>query len=338
MRVRGPFDLPREKQRVRHKADRIEWITLPVQLSVVVVLYFVLGNSQAMKAAWIDDLLAFVPPIAYLVARHFTEKEPNQRFPYGYYRMVTVAYLTAAAVITWVGASLLYDSFAKLVGQEHTPIGTIDIFGWRIWLGYLMIVGLLYSIVTEVILGRIKLEPAKELHNKVLYADAEMNKAGWLSESAAVVGIIGIGFGLWWADPVAAIVIAVDIVYDGIQNLSQAVRDLADQEPRKVGTGKPDPVVEELRASAERLGWVSEAAVRLREEGEVLSGEVFVVPRIEVGLVPKIEEAVDDLKKVNWRIYDLTIMPVSRIERSGPAEGKEQRSRSGGSEGVGSSG
>jgi len=28
-----------------------------------------MGGSQAMKAAWAEDLLSFIPPIAFLVAR-----------------------------------------------------------------------------------------------------------------------------------------------------------------------------------------------------------------------------------------------------------------------------
>jgi cation diffusion facilitator family transporter len=316
MKIREPFEVPADKERAKKHADRLEWISLPVQLSVVVVLYLVLGNSQAMKAAWTDDLLSFIPPVAYLVSRHFTKKEPNKRFPYGYYRAVTVAYFIGAALIAWVGVSLLYDSAMKLVSREHTPIGTIELFGYQVWMGWLMEVGLAYSITTEVILGRIKRKPAREIHNKVLYADADMNAAGWKSESAAAIGVLGIYFGFWWADPAAAIVIALDILRSGWRNLSQVTRDIMDEQPRKVGEGEFDPVAERVKDAAERLDWVEAAAVRLREEGEVLTGEVFVVPRDQADLVSKLEQAARQLKEVNWRLYDLSIMPVRRLEES----------------------
>lgn len=109
MKVREPYDLPPQKQKARKRANRLEWITIAVQLSVVILLYFVLGSSQAMKAAWSDDLLSIIPPAAYLISRQFTKKQPNQRFPYGYYRAVTVAYFVAAAVIAFVGVSLFYE-------------------------------------------------------------------------------------------------------------------------------------------------------------------------------------------------------------------------------------
>jgi len=311
--IRRPYELPEEQQRERSRAIRLEWITLAVQLSVVVVLYLALGQSQAMKAAWVDDLLALVPPAAFLVATHFEQKPPNRRFPYGHYRAITSAFLIASVVLAWVGASLLYDSVKKLVMHERTSIGTIELFGQQFWMGWLMLAALAYSIASEAILGHLKVPLARRLHDKVLYADAEMNRAGWKSESAAAVGVIGIGFGFWWADAVAASIIALDIVREGWRNLSQAFSDLMDASPRPVGSGELDPLPAKLQRALEELEWVDRAAVRLREEGHVLAGEAFVVPRRQEDLTARIAEAVEKLKEIDWRLYDLTIMPVQTL-------------------------
>lgn len=37
------------------------------------------------------------------------------------------------------------------------------------------------------------------MHDKVLHADAKMNKADWMTAAAALVGVLGIGLGWWWA-------------------------------------------------------------------------------------------------------------------------------------------
>jgi hypothetical protein len=58
---------------------------------------------------------------------------------------------------------------------------------------------------------------------------------------------------------------------------------------------------------------VEKAAVRLREQGHVLNGDVFVVPRGEQVRVTEIEEASRSLAKMDWRIYNLTVMPVSAL-------------------------
>ena len=40
------------------------------------------------------------------------------------------------------------------------------------------------------ILGRMKLRLAHELHDKALYTDADMNKADWETAGAACIGIL----------------------------------------------------------------------------------------------------------------------------------------------------
>jgi cation diffusion facilitator family transporter len=313
VKVRKPFELPEEQQRERRRAIRLERISIAVQVSVIVVLYLALGQSQAMKAAWIDDILALVPSIAFLVATHFEQRPPNRRFPYGHYRAITSAFLIGSVVVAWVGASLLFDSVKKLVTQERTSIGAVELFGHQLWFGWLMLAALAYSITSEAILGHVKFPLAKRLHDKALYADAEMNKAGWMSESAAAVGVVGLGFGLWWADAVAASLIALGILREGWRNLRQAFSDLMDAAPRPVGSDKLDPLPEKLKRTLEELDWVERAAVRLREEGHVLAGEAFVVPRGGGDLTARIEQAVATLKELDWRLYDLTIMPVRAL-------------------------
>jgi hypothetical protein len=59
------------------------------------------------------------------------------------------------------------------------------------------------------------------------------------------------------------------------------------------------------------LGWVTDCDVRLREEGRVLTGEVFVVPQaIDGRLLDHFEEVAALAREVDWRIYDLVVAPV----------------------------
>ena len=67
-----------------------------------------------------------------------------------------------------------------------------------------------------------------------------MNKADWLTAAAAIVGVVGIGFGLWWLDAVAAALISLDITKDGVSNLRRAVVDLMDQTPTTIDEDDAD--------------------------------------------------------------------------------------------------
>jgi cation diffusion facilitator family transporter len=306
-------ELPPELQRTLRKARRLEWLTIAYLVSAVVLLGLVLGNSQAMKTAWAEDLLSLIPPIAFLVAIRLNVRPPTERFPYGFHRATSIAHLCAALALFTMGAYLLIEAVIKLVTAEYPTIGSVELFGQTIWLGWLMLPALAWSAVPAVFLGRAKIRLAEELHNKVLYADAKMNKADWLTASAAMVGVVGIGFGLWWADAVAAALISVDITHDGFSNLRRAVVDLMDQTPTTIDQDNADPLRDELVSMLQDLDWVDEAEVRLREEGQVYFGEAFVVPSDTANLTAKIEDALGQAHDLDWRIQDLAIMPVRRL-------------------------
>ena len=103
-----------------------------------------------------------------------------------------------------------------------------------------------------------KIKLAAQLHDKVLYADAQMNKADWMTACAAMVGVVGIGLGVWWLDAVAAIVIGADILHDGMKYTSAAMRNLLDRRPRRYDEEGEHPVNEEIRTVVADAKWVDE--------------------------------------------------------------------------------
>jgi cation diffusion facilitator family transporter len=312
------FEFPKEQQEQRRRAKRLAWLSIVLITSAATFLAFASGQSQAMKTAWVSDLLGLVPPVALLVAMHFELKEPTERFPYGYFRAVTLAFLVTAVVLGMVGVWLFVDSVMKLVRQERPPIGSMELFGYELWAGWPMIVALVYAVALDMLIGYLKRPVAEKLHDKALEADADMNRADWLSQGSAIVGILLVGYGFWWGDAVAAGIISLNIIRDGWHNLHQVLADLMDETPTKMGGKDLEELPRKIKDAAERMDWVEKAAVRLREQGHVLAGDVFVVPRVEKDLVAHIEQAADDLLKLDWRLYGLTVMPVSSLEAQAP--------------------
>ncbi|HEY4734921.1 MAG: cation diffusion facilitator family transporter [Gemmatimonadaceae bacterium] len=308
------FIFPEEQWEERKRAKRLSWISLAVLTSTAVLMYLTLGQSEAMKTAWVEDLLGMIPPIVILIAYRIETQKPTKRFPYGYFRAVSVAFLVTAAVLAIAGLSLLFDAVTKLLAKERPPIGSITLFGHQFWLGWAMIAALSYSITVSVLLGMRKRPVAEKLHDKALDADADMNKADWMSEGAAIVGILLVAYGKWWGDAVAAGFISINIIRDGIRNLREVLADLMDETPTKLGGVETEDLPRRIAREAEKLDWVEKASVRLREQGHVLNGEVFVVPKTDDVKVSKIEEASRELAKIDWRIYTLSVMPVAGLE------------------------
>jgi cation diffusion facilitator family transporter len=311
---RSEYNLPPEKEDALRRAQRLEYWSIFFLLTIILALGLTMGASQAMKAMWTEDLLSLVPTTAVLIGIYFRRKSPNEKFPYGYRRAVQICFLAGAVALFGFGIYILIDSIIKLITAHHPTIQTIELFGTRIWLGWLMLAALVYSIFPPLILGRMKLPLAKELHDKTLQTDATIDKGDWLAGIAGVAGILGIAYGYWWADAVAGGIISFEIVKDGYASLKNSIQQLMNMRPTDVENKEKDPIFDQVQKEIESLEWVKDARVRLREEGDVIAGEAFVVPSDEKDLMEKLGDAGERVKSLDWRIYDFNIVPVSSLE------------------------
>lgn len=314
MKERPQYELPQDKKEQLTKAKRLAWASIFFLGTITVVMYLTMGSSQAMRTAWVEDIWSMIPPIVFLVATRVSDREPNEKYPYGYRRAPSIAFITAATAVFLLGLFMLYESGRALWLQEHPTIGMRTVFGWQVWSGWLMIAALVYSAIPPVILGQMKLSMAQKLHAKTLHADAAMNKADWTTAVAAIVGIIGVGLGWWWADAAAAGLIALDITRDGFTNVREAVSDLLNQRPTKVDGKEADPISDELQTMLAQVDWVQAVKVRLHDEGMLVSGEVFVQPKSETDqLVEKLQDLRQKAIDFHWRIYDIVVTAVSDL-------------------------
>lgn len=304
-------ELPDELQPVLRKAVRLEWVTIAYMLSAVVVVGLTLGSSQAMKAVWVEDVLGILPPIAFLIAVRVRHKPPDEDHPWGHHRIVSLMFLGAAFALLLFGLIILADSLMHLAQAERAPIGVFPVFGHEPWLGWLMLGALAYSGVPPVVLGVMKRRLARQLHDKVLYADAEMNRADWLTAAAGAVGVLGIGLGLWFADAVMGALIACDVVRDGVRNVKAAGAELMDARPTTFDLAEVDPLVAEAERALEGCAFVVDAIVRLREEGHVLAGEAHLVLRDGEDVPARCEEAAERLLALSWRLHDVVVAPAT---------------------------
>lgn len=310
----GRTDLPDQQQKALRKAVRWEIFTIVYTIGTITLVAFVVGNSQAMRTAWIEDMLSLIPQFAFLIALIFIRRRPDVRHPYGMHRAMGVGHLVAGVALLAVGVNLAVEAVTGLFAAEHPTIGTVVLFGHTIWLGWLMIGAMLLVVVGPVFLyGPAKAKLAPVLHNKLLYTDADMAKADWHTNAASIVGVLGIGVGLWWLDGVAALFISLGIIHDGFRNTKSAVVDLMDQRARSYDDGEPHPLAAEIVDTLRGLPWVADAAVRMRDQGHVFHIEAFVVPRRRRVSLKQIDEASEKVAALDWKVQDIVIVPSDRL-------------------------
>jgi cation diffusion facilitator family transporter len=306
-----PF--PKEQQDALAKAKRLEWLSLGYTAFTVTIVAFVLGNSQAMKTAWVEDMLSTLPQISFLIAAVFIGRSATQRHPYGFHRAMNVGHLVGSVALIVVGTILAYEAVSGLVRVEHPAIGTIRLFGSTLWQGWVMVAIMAVIAVPPVFLARAKMKVARKLHNKLLFADADMSKADWSTNVGSIIGVLGIGIGWWWADGAAALFISAGILRDGLRNTKFAVLDLMDESATTYDQRKPHPLIQELAQQLVEVAWIKEAGIRIRDQGHVFHAEAFVVPISDRVTTEELNTATRAGLDLNWKLQDLVIIPVREL-------------------------
>lgn len=269
----GDTSLPDQLSDVMARAVRLQYWHLFWTVNIIVVMGLVMGQSQTMKTAWIEDTLALVPVVAFLVAARFErQRHRSRRYPFGFERVNGLGFFVSAVSLTAVGGFLLYNAIKTLIVAEHATVGSIVLLGQDIWLGWLMLAAQLYALIPPLIIGRMELPLAEALNDKLLHTDALMNKANWMTGAAGLAGVIGLGLGWWWADSLAAAIISVDILNDGVKALRSSTAELVDGAPRALSSPRLSEDAQRLqdRLAADFPG----ADIRLRETGRLIRAEV----------------------------------------------------------------
>ena len=253
-------DFPCEIRAEMRRAIRLEYWTVFWIGSIVLVMYLAMSLG---------------PAIVFLIAAHFERRDPDDKFRYGYSRVNSLTFLISAVALVSVGSFLLFESARTLLMQEHPSIGLISIGGHNIWLGWIMMAALTYSVVPPVILGHMKKPLASKMQDKVLHTDALMQKADWTTGLAGILGITGVGLGFWWADALAAGFISFEILRDGIGRLRTSTAELIDGMPRELDRNDVAEDARELERALQAK--YPEAEIRMRESGRYIQVQLIGV-------------------------------------------------------------
>lgn len=189
-----------------------------------------------------------------------SKKPASPSHPYGYERAEDIAGLGVAVVI-WASAVLAgVLSVHKLIAHGHTT---------HLGLGMAAAV---VGIVGNQIVARYKGRVGRRIQSATLVGDAQHSWLDALSSAGALLGLIGVALGFWWADGVAGLLVTAFIVHVGYKVTTELIGHLMD--------GVDPHLLAEAEQAALEVPGVDHAHVRARWMGRSLLVEVegFVPP------------------------------------------------------------
>lgn len=189
--------------------------------AIVAIWAGTLASSAALIGFGLDSVVEVLSAAA--IAWQFTRKDP-ERWEKVTVRAIGLAFFALAAYVT-------VDAVMGLItqeGPEHSPLG----------LGITAL-----SLIIMPLLAWLEVRTGRELDSKSVMADAkQLILCIYLSGAVFIGLILNTLFGWWWADSVAALVVAVLAIREGIEawrgdveSPFEVLEDLSDENDHEHG-------------------------------------------------------------------------------------------------------
>ncbi|WP_123534920.1 cation diffusion facilitator family transporter [Halosimplex salinum] len=181
-------------------------LAVNVALALVKGAAWLATGSLAVESEAINSTADSVYSLVTVAGLYLTTRPPDFEHPHGHERIEPFVGLFVALGIFAAGGAVLYQSANSLLSGDVT-----------VSRGPTAVAVLVVAAVTKYGLYRYVLAAGERNNSPALTATALDNRNDILTASAAIVGVLGAGAGYPILDPLAAVVVAIGIVYTGVE-------------------------------------------------------------------------------------------------------------------------
>ncbi len=242
-----------------------------------------LTGSLGIISEALHSGLDFTAALMAFFAVRLADKPPDETHHYGHGKAESLSALAETFLLFLTSAWVVQEAIARLRGKE----AHFTVTGYS--LGVMVL-----SIAVASLLSFILNRAADKHRSQALKADALHYTSDIFSSMVVLLGLIMARFGMEWADPVAAMIVAVLVVVAGIRLSREAINTLMDR--------TPEGLAERITREALLIpGVLAVNRVRARSAGK----KVFVDIEIGVKRSTSLEESHAIAQEVEEAIHSL---------------------------------
>lgn len=186
-------------------------------LSVAQIFGGFITQSQALIADGFHTLSDLASDFVVLFASHLAHKEADDNHPYGHGRIETLATVILGLMLAGVAVGIFMQAWNRMFSGQPLPVPQT-----------IAIVFAALAIISKEALYHYTMRTAKRVHSPMLRANAWHHRSDAISSIVVLIGIGGAQFGFPWLDPLAAMVVAVMILYMAGQLILESTSELVD--------------------------------------------------------------------------------------------------------------
>lgn len=241
-------------------------VVAAIGLTTLKIIVGILTGSLGILAEAAHSGLDLVAALVTFFAVRVSDKAPDKHHQFGHHKVENLSALFETLLLLATSVWIIYEAIQRLFYKTVE----VDI---SIWAFLVMVI----SIVIDYSRSRVLLKAAKKYNSQALEADALHFSTDIWSSSVVILGLILVKLAevfpkltfLGKADSIAAMVVALIVVYVSIEMGIRTVMGLLDSAP----AGTEDKIKEIVNAVP---GVTNAHSIRVRESGPKLFAEVHV--------------------------------------------------------------
>jgi cation diffusion facilitator family transporter len=289
----GTTTLSREQRYQETRRVTVVGGIIDLLLGVVKIIVGEFAHSQALIADGVHSLSDLATDVMVIWAAKHASREPDALHPYGHQRIETVTSIVLGVVLTVVAVGLAWDAVNTMLERE-TPL----IAGPAALFVAALSVGLKEAIY------HYTMRAAQRLQSDMLRSNAWHSRTDALSSVVVIVGVGGTMLGFSYLDALAAVTVAIMIIWVGGKMVWSGIQELID-------TGAEPEIVRAMNSTVCEVDGVLDVhELRTRRMGGdlFLDGHVLVAPHLSVSEGHRIgEEVRNRLKSKFDTLTDITL-------------------------------
>lgn len=271
------LNLKEEKSRVAFFS-----VLAAIALTTIKIIVGLLTNSLGILSEALHSGLDLVAAVITLFAVRVSDKPADKTHNYGHGKVENLSALAETLLLFITCFWIIYEAVHRLVtGKTDIEV--------NIWSFIVVIV----SIVIDYSRSRALSRVAKKHNSQALEADALHFSTDIWSSSVVLIGLIFASFGFFFADPIAALIVAIIVIYVSYKLGKKAIDALLDKSPEDTVSK-----IEEVLNQAQHITRYHDLKVRTMGAETLVEMNIHVTPGITIEAAHQISHEVEhEIKK-----------------------------------------
>ncbi len=261
-------------------------------LAIIKGIVGLLSGSIALIADSIHSFTDIVASLAVYIGLRLSRRKPDEKFPYGYYKIETLASLIISVLIIITGFEIAIESFNAYLNPEMIEIPLIS----------LLVAAL--SAVVSWLLARYKKSVGKQIGSQALINDGKHSFIDIFSSIIVFIGILSAYLGYLGVQGISGVLVSLLIIYMGLKLAKNDILVLLD------ASMDPDKISEIKNAAEGVEGVEGVHDIKVRRSGPFVFAELHLETKKDLS-VKKASEITENIKKkVKDRIENIDTITV----------------------------